>query len=516
MREGVVRGARALIGAGIWALATLVRADAGDAAPNLAPMPELDPYDTAISYPELEVFAPRMLPGAKRAQDRSPEDSQAAAPGMLQGGRLPAWPRLYRDERLAITGSVIGTAAGFKMWNNLFAPPPALQTPGVPVDPGWGEFFLEAGLSARLTMTDGMALYGGVSYLESGTRGRDYDGNANVDHGDTELLYAGATWTIGAASVDVSYGQQEFTLGDGMLIWSGATNGTQRGAAYVGPRAAWARAAIAKLTVRDLTVQLFGLAPNEAPDENTDTRIEGVNLEWMPTGPLRIGGTYLHVPRSAIVTRDGLDVMDLRVRWHPLRAVPELWLQGEYADERGSNVRASGWYAQVNYSAKSLPWKPLVSLQWSHQSGDDPGTSRWEGFDPLYFGNGNPNWYPGKVVSTFLQNTNVAIASANLTLTPSERHVVELWWLNFRAVVANAPPDIPAANSPPPQGGGVPAKPLATEVDLSWTIKFGKAVNLNLLAGWAMPGEGYKAPYETAGGRASAWWLVGAQFNVSY
>jgi hypothetical protein len=33
-------------------------------------------------------------------------------------------------------------------------------------------------------------------------------------------------------------------------------------------------------------------------------------------------------------------------------------------------------------------------LRYAWFSGDKPGTSRWEGFDSLYFGGGNPDWYP--------------------------------------------------------------------------------------------------------------------------
>jgi len=486
------------------------------ASPDTAPLPAPDPYEQASAYPELDVYAPRLLPGAKRASERDPAAARAAGPGLAQGGGLAAWPRLYGDDALRLTGSVSGTLAAFKMWNNAFAPPPALQAPGAPADPAWGEWFLEAGLAARYAITATLALHGSVSYLESGTRGRDYAGNANLAHGDTETLRAGVTWTGGAGTVDLSYGQQELTLGDGMLLWSGATNGAQRGAAYVAPRTAWARAAIAKLAWHDGAVEAFHLVPNEAPADETGTRIAGANVEWKAAGPLRIGATYMHVPRSQIVTRDGMSVIDLRVRWHPVAADPAFWLQGEYAYQTSPLARASGWYAQASYNARTWPWKPLLSVQVSRLSGDDPGTTRWEGFDPLYFGNGNPHWYPGKIASTFIDNTNLAVASVNLTLTPSERSIVEFWVLGFRAVRTNAPLAIPDPDAPPPAGGGVPARALATEVDASWTITLGKALNVNFIAGWATPGRGYDELYAAAGGRARASWLVGTQLNVSF
>ena len=411
-----------------------------------------------------------------------------------------------------MTGSVTGTVAAFKMWNNQFAPPPSLLPPGIKLDPGWGEFFLEAGLTARYAISANASIYGGFAYLESGTRGQDYETNDNIYHGLPELAYGGITLRSGDVKVDLSYGQQDFNVGNGMLIWAGASNGTQRGANYLGPREAWANAALAKLTWRDFAMQAFYLKPNDAQAEDTGTRVAGFNVDWTPSGPLRLGAMYVHVPQSWIVTRDGLDVYDVRVRWHPLPGTPRFWLQGEYVWERNTGVKADGWYVQANYNGQDLPWKPLVALQWSSLSGDKPDTSRWEGFDPLYFGNGNPNWYAGKIGSTLFNNTNIDTASLTVTLTPSDKQILQLWYLYFAAAVANAPLDIPASNQPPPQGGGVPKKPLANELDVSWTYTFNKNVNVNLIGAYAAPGSGYKALY----GNASDWWLVGTQVNISY
>jgi len=464
-------------------------------------------YERAIETPERDVFAPRVLPGAKRAQERMPPIADA----------LANWPDLYRDENLTVTGSLTATLGLYKMWNNQFSSSDATLPAGISRNPAWGEWFVEPGLSARYRVNAAATLYGGFAFIESATRGRDYDGNDNIYHGLPELVYGGVTFKASEAwTIDLSYGQQDFMVGDGMLLWSGATDGVQRGAAFVMPRQAWANAAIAKATSRDLTVEAFYLKPNEAQAETTGTRIEGIDVRWSPAGPLHLSATYLHVPRSEIVTRDKLDVLDVRVRWHPLPAAPQFWLAGEFAWERGPNARASGGYVQANYNAQDLPWKPLVSLQWSSLSGDKPGSSRWEGFDPLYFGNTNPNWYPGTIASTLFDNTNLEVASLTLTLNPSEKQVLQLWLLDFRAAVANAPLAIPDPGEPVPVGGGVPSKPLAREIDVSWTYKFNNAVNVNALAAYALPGSGVKALYSSMDGTAAGWWFIGTQLNVSY
>jgi hypothetical protein len=452
-----------------------------------------DEFDRATETPGQDVFAPRVLPGPKRSPD------------------APA------TQRFSYTPHVSGTAAAFTMRNNHFAPPPELLPAGIVLDPDWAELFIEAGVTARYAITPAVHAYGGVSYLESATRGHDYSTNGNTTHGLAETAYAGVT--VAAASgiaFDLSYGQQDFTIGNGMLLWQGATNGAQRGAAFLGPRLAWASTLIAKATIKELTVAGFWLKPNEAQAVDTGTRLAGIDAQWNPPGPVHAGLMYVHVPQSRIVTRKDLDVLDVRLRWHPFAAVHAFWLQGEYAWEHGDNVTAQGGYAQANYNAQDLPWKPALALEWSWLSGDKPQTAKWEGFDPLYYGNGNPNWYPGKIASLLLANTNLVTASVTLTLNPTASQIVQIWYLDFRAAVANAPLVVPSPGNPVPVGGGVPAKPLAREVDASWTYTFNKAVNVTLIAGYAAPASGYKDLYASFGATASGWWMLGTQFNVSY
>ncbi|MEO8751674.1 MAG: alginate export family protein [Casimicrobiaceae bacterium] len=475
-------------------------------------------YDQATANPVQSHWAPRLLQGAEHAADRAPLAATDTTAGILQTGGLDAWPRLYRGGDLLITGSLTGTAAGFKMWNNEFGVPPSLQTHGYATNPGWGEFFLEPGLSATYKVSAQASVYGGFSYLEASTRGRDNAGSDNVWYGNRELLYAGAKWRDADSgfALDVSYGQQNFHVGNGMLLWSGASNGGQRGANYLGPRGAWATAGVVKGTWKEMAVQGFYLKPNDASADATGTTLVGVNFDWHGTGPLRVGAMYVHVPESDIVTRNGLNIYDLRARWHPVVASPRFWLDGEYVWERKASVAAEGWYVQANYNATDTTWKPLLALRYAALSGARSGSSRWQGFDPLYFGNGNPNWYQGKLGSTLFNNTNLNTASAALTVTPTEKQILQFWYLYFSADQANSPLDIPAAGQPVPTGGGVPNKPLASEFDVAYTYTFSKSVNVNVVAAYATPGSGYKQLYSANSGSANGWWLLGTQFNISY
>ena len=491
----------------------------GDASAQLdsEPAQGADVYDDAMSHPVFEEFAPRIFVAPPRAALR-PDDSRAGPSGLLQGAGPAAWPLLYRDERLTVEASLAATAGYFAFANNQFALPPAQAASSYRADPAWGEFFVEPGIAAQWRWSQATSIYGAFGYMETATRGVDYDGVGNTWHGDVEQLYAGARWEDKARglALDVSYGHQGLVLGQSFLIAAGASNGAQRGASYLGPRTAWANAAIAKATVGDVAAQAFWLKPNDAAADDTGTRIGGVEVAWDGEGPLRGAALYLHVPESDIVTRKGIDVYDVRLRWHPSARVPNAWLAGEYAWQRKPGVDARGWYASANYNAKDAPWQPLVMLRYARFSGDKPGTSKWEGFDSLYFGGGNPDWYQGTLGNTIFDNTNLASVAVSITLTPTERNMLQVIALAFRAVEVNSPMEVPAANAPVPSGGGVPAKALANEIDVIWTYTFGKRVNVNLFAAYARPGAGYKELYASQGGEARPWSGVGAQVNVNY
>jgi hypothetical protein len=507
-----------LIGCSAAALVALAFPVAAQFAYAPSGMPPDNPYDQATANPKQDHWASKVLQGVKRTVERESIPATAAGPGVMQTESLDAWPRLYRGADLLVTGSLTGTVGLFKMWSNGFGVPPALQTPGYKSDPGWAEFFLEPGVTATYALGATASLYGGFSYLESGTRGVDYDGNVNLWYGNREQLYAGVKWRDAGSglALDVSYGQQDFTVGNGMLVWSGASNGAERGANYLAPRAAWANAGLVKVLWRDLALQGFYLKPNDSPADATGTRLAGLNAEWNGSGPLRVGGMYIYIPESGIVTREGLNVYDLRARWHPFPSTPHFWLEGEYVWERSPNVAASGWYVQANYNAVDVAWKPLVALRYASLSGDRPGTSKWEGFDSLYFGNSNPNWYQGTIASTLFNNTNLDVASVTLTLTPTANQIIAVHYLYFAAAVANSPLDIPAAGVPVVTGGGVPSKPLANEVDVAYTYTFNKSVNVNVIGAFAAPASGYQQLYAANGGSAGVWWFVGTQFNLSY
>ena len=476
-------------------------------------------FDRATFDPRFIGAVVRLLEGRTYANTRAPIPDTDTELGALQTGDLKSWPRMYRNDDLLVTGILNGGVGLFGMTDNLFGPPPPIAASNYVKNPSWGEFFIEPGLSATYKLSPAASVYGSFSYVESSTRGTDNTGAGNVYYGNRELLFGGIRWRDAGSglALDASFGQQDFTVGNQMLLGRGASDNTaQRGANQLGPRNAWANAGIVKATWQDFNVQAFYLKPNESPNSATGTIFNGINVEWLPAGPVRLGAMYLYVPDSDIVTRDKLNIVDLRARAHPVPSTPRFWLQGEYAAQRKGNVAADGWYVQANYNALDTAWKPLFALRYASLSGDKSGTSKWEGFDPLYFSGGNPNWYQGKIGSSIFNNTNLNVANATLTLTPDDKNIIELLYLYFSADQTNSPLSIPAVGAIPVGGGGVPTKALASEFDLSYTYTINKNLNINSFAAYAAPGAGLKHSYSASGGNASGWWFFGTQLNFSY
>jgi hypothetical protein len=439
------------------ALVAIACAAGGEARAQQDPVPVevADVYDEATSHPVFEDFAPRIFVAPPRATLRP--DTRGPAFRRAAGGRARAWPLLYRDDRLTVNGSLAATVGAFSFRNNQFAPAPSQVSQSFRDNPGWGELFVEPGITAQWRLSPSTSVYGGIAYMETATQGTDYDGYRQTRGTATSssCMRARAGKTMRASCSSTFRTGTEPRARTKLPHRCGSEQRRQRGANFLGPRTAWANAAIAKATIGDVSAQAFWLKPNDATSADTGTRITGVEIAWDRDGPLRGAALYMYVPDSSIATRDGLNVYDVRMRWHPLASAPNAWLQGEYAWQRKSGVAARGWYAALNYNAKDAWLQPLAMLRYAWFAGDKPGTSKWEGFDSLYFGGGNPDWYQGKLASTIFNNTNLASVAASITLTPVERNLVQVVALAFRAVEANAPLAVPEPNQPVTSGGGV-------------------------------------------------------------
>jgi hypothetical protein len=404
------------------------------------------------------------------------------------------------------------------MSNNAFDAPAGSVNAGAPVSPSWSEYYVQPGISVKYRMNHGAYAYGGFSYLESGTAGYDNSGAPPRWYGLPEQLYLGIHFAnpFGrASSFDVSYGQQDYTSGNGMLVWSGASNGSIRGASYLGPRSAWRDAILAKLSVRDVTAQFFYLRPNAEVSSFTNTTLTGLNVVWNPPDQLRLGLQYIHAS-SDIQTRQGLDILEFRARWHPFAHDPHLWFQGDYATETSSLVAANTWMAQVNYHFTGMKWSPLLNVGWYDLSGANPASTTWTGFDPLYFGNDVPTWLPGVALQTLLGNTNQKIFATTLTMTPSATTSLQLNYIDAAVNQLNAVLAIPPPNTSPVAAGGIPLPGYGKELSGTFSWQPNGYITWSPFFAYVTPGNGISANYSANHGSAKAWTFAGLMFTASY
>ncbi len=467
---------------------------------------------------ELDAAEARTEEERTAAQHRAAE-ARARYLGYLQTGNLESLPRLYETNRISVLGSLNAGFAPFAAFNNAFAAPVGSINAALPANPDWAEAYVEPGMTATYHLAHHAFLYGGFSYLESGTIGTDYFGSPHTWYGLPENLYAGLRFTHlfgGAGALDASYGQQNYVTGGGMLLANGATNGFDRGAAYLGPRGAWLQAGLLKATDGNWSAQLFYLRPNEAPAVFDNTKLTGVNVVWNPPGQLRLGAEYVY-STSDILTRNQMSTYELRARLHPFTRDPYLWLQAEYAIQGKPYVSADGWMIQANYNFKKAWWSPLVNVGFYSMSGANPASPViWSGFDPFYFGGAVPQWLPGFALQTVLANTNLRYFDASVTLAPLKQDALQVNYLvanvnELNAILTTLPPF-----TAPEPGGGLPNFGYGQEVGLNYTHNLSDALSVNPFYAFVWPGNGIAANYAAHGGVARNWSLLGLSFTATY
>lgn len=323
----------------------------------------------------------------------------------------------------------------------------------------WTEGYLKFGIDAETPFSDSVVGYGALSALYSFTSGDgDASGLTTGNEGEIDIEDAVVGLRFDNAfgnggSLDVSIGAQNFVVGDGFLIngdalnaGSGISNQFDRGGAYwLAARKAFRETAILKFdTGSGFRGDVFYLGSDT--ELQGDTKLAGLNLEYGNEKLGTIGATYLNVVDvdtgtlgGAFATRKDLQTFSLRAQGSA--GVEDLFLSGEIAYQTGDagggipDVEAWGYYGEIGYTLSSLPWSPTLGYRYSHFSGDKPGTAKFEGFDPLFYGfnRGYGTWFQGEVAGNFSGpfNTNSNIHMIRLDLQPSDKYSVGMRYFDF-------------------------------------------------------------------------------------
>ena len=347
---------------------------------------------------------------------------------------------------------------------------------------------LKPSLKTAYTLGDSK-LYGGVSVVAATTT---LDGELSGQFAragdralDTDAAYIG--WQRGV--LDLSYGGQPFTLGDGLVVGDGNFNqGHDNGQYWIGAFESWRNTAILKLNTSPLRADVFWLRTDQ---DLGDSRVVGFNLENSQTerwGKLSVMAFEIIDDRG--VGLEGMQVWGIRggdlhrPTWTGLRLYGEYVRQAGQSDLTGIENDAHAWYLEPSYQFLSWRWTPRLYYRYSHYSGDDAATLDNEEYRGLFFTFGKRDWdtwYQGEINGEFfLFNENQVTQMLKVKAYPNERCAV-------MAMVYHHALDTP-------QYFGLPTTSTNWSDEVNLEFEFYPNERLYGLAGiaWAKPNRGAK------------------------
>ena len=336
----------------------------------------------------------------------------------------------------------------------------------------WFEHSNEEGLNARYVLGD-EGKYGTVTARVSGLFSMTTsqpDGPVCNTHGTTssyslESLYG--DWksgdlfpSLGHNALEISGGNQNYQVFDGLMFWDGGQDCSGRGANWLSARKAFKATAIAKLTLKDgLTLEAFHLKYNDHP--STDTELFGERMEWATDDfymkHLKVGFMYFHIYNSRNVARDGMNGAYFYNEANPFPFLPDFSYKASFVRETNSGLPAGyGWYAGVAYEFSKVGWTPKIGYRYASFS---------EHYDGLFTGLPDwGSWFQGEILGEYvLSNNNLLSHQFRLTLKPTERVTTNLIYYHFLLDNRNQPFSIT-------QPLAVSSRALADEVDLIFDV----------------------------------------------
>ncbi|WP_416881423.1 alginate export family protein [Marivita sp.] len=317
-----------------------------------------------------------------------------------------------------------------------------------------------------------------------------------------------------------------------MLIANGATSGFERGALKFGPRKAWERAAIARLSYGNVTGTAFFLDPNELPSTDGHNELAGGDLRYDAPAGGYLGATYVKVlnsdspyPQAALggngppsVTpgaREDTQTLGLYGKTNPFEGELANWsFTGDLAYQWNDRIDLEAWAGRVTagYTFANLPWTPNVTVGYQSFSGDDPDTTKLERFDPLYYQGSPSAWATGsKSASTFI-NSNVNAPTLAVRVQPTRQDTLTLRYAHIRANELNSPVQFGQATRVDVNGNvvaGVTDSHLADDLFLEYSRIINRNTFLTAGISVSFPGAGID---NVIGGNADPW--TGGFVNV--
>lgn len=359
----------------------------------------------------------------------------------------------------------------------------------------WSEGYFKPVLNATYTAENFGEIYSGLSYAASVTFG-DGDPSGftddNSDGFESEQLYLGFKTAqfaaMGIDNLDISGGEQQFAIGDGFLVMDGEYD-SNYGAYWLNPHLSFKNSMIVKADTGAVHSDVFYLVADE---DNGDTELYGVNVEYNSEQLGTIGASYLTVSDvdldSDYALRDGMDVYSIRAQGTPFAAIGQenLFLAFEYAYQTGGDVEdidASGWYVEAGYTLADLPWSPTLTYKYAFFSGDDTADNEYQAFDPMFYsmGRGWGSHIMGEIVGEYyLFNSNQKVHMLGLNLAPSEALSTGILFYDFSLDEKNY------------YGDALASDEFAQEIDIYVDYSVNDNLFLTATLAWATPGDAGK------------------------
>jgi hypothetical protein len=431
------------------------------------------------------------------------------------------------DVKLSAFGGLQPTGEYQAFWNAFQGGDPAA---GYDPNRFWTEYWIFPGVTATFRSGVADTFYGGMSAGITGNLGSDIYASPPSGRAAIETMYLG--WrhkdTASGFSLDLSTGQQNYSIGTGFLVYQGAQNGGTRGATNVAPRTAWEMTGIVRLAWGKVSADGFFLEYNAIPGQPT-TQLAGGAARLSLGGNQVLGlafidavestMTYAQAPETVIPSgRKGTTTSHAFATFKPLpSSAPSLLLSGEGALQRNMRIDLKAWAAAgtVSWGFEKTAWKPTLSYTCAYYSGDDPSTPALEKFDPLFWNGGVTSWATGGNGAYSWTNSNIVMQRVHLNVAPSPSDVLDLLYFYISAARTNSPlgfGQAPLATiSTPILIPGVPTSHLNDGLVVQWQRNLSRNWTLTSTLELSFPGAGLKA---VSNGTATTW--VGGDVNLAF
>ncbi|MCF4978244.1 hypothetical protein GIW56_17260 [Pseudomonas gessardii] len=347
---------------------------------------------------------------------------------------------LYTDDDTTITGNFLAVYGLFNSRKNY---------EGSPGGSTWREGFIKYGLSVEQTLGGPGSVYGTANLVSSGTWG-DGDASHVTDGSERTTTFdeAFAGWrsgdllpALGKDGLDLSYGRQIITVGDGFIVnddgpnlGNGVADGEfdRGGAYYIAARHAFDKAAVMRLGGKDgLHGSLMWIESDNRAQALTEMAIG--TLEYS-AAPGTLGLTYLHgidvdqrFANDLQKQRRGMNLYSLRGSGNA--GIDNAHFSFEYAWQDKDPGPEKAWYAEAGYTFADQPWSPDLTYRYARYS---------KNWDALFagFNRGFGTWVQGEVAGNYAgpYNSNTAVQHVAFKLKPLDNLTLGALFFDYQTV----------------------------------------------------------------------------------